>query len=198
MLNFNFFYFFKFNALEQFDVIRILNICPGFGISNIVIVNLLSLLFLTFFFNNIPDIFYFSFMRNIKLNLFFFARKLLSENLLMVRSIFFKIIFFIFFYILISNLVGLIPYSMTITSFLVLTLFLSLTCFIGLNIIGLKIHKFKFFSLFVPDGTPFVLIPFLIVIEFISYIARVASLSIRLFANMMAGHTLLKILSSFL
>lgn len=188
----------NFSALEQFDVIRFINICNGFAISNIAVVSLLSLSFLTLFFYSIPQSFYFSVGRIIKLNLFFFSRKLLSENLLMFRPIYSKFIFFIFFYILVSNLVGLIPFSMTTTSFLVLTLFLSSTCFIGLNIVGLKLHGFKFFSLFVPDGTPFPLIPFLIIIEFISYAARVASLSIRLFANMMAGHTLLKILSGFL
>lgn len=198
ILNQLFFNYNIFSALEQFDVIRFLNVCSGFGISNITVASLLSLIFLVIFFYSVPDVFYFSTTRSIKLNLFFFARKLISENLLMYRSIFSKFIFFIFFYILISNLAGLIPYSMTTTSFLVLTLFLSATCFVGLNIVGLKIHGFKFFSLFVPDGTPFPLIPFLIVIEFISYAARVASLSIRLFANMMAGHTLLKILSGFL
>lgn len=116
----------------------------------------------------------------------------------MYRSIFSKFTFFIFFYISISNLAGLIPYSITTTSFLVLTYFLSSSYFISVNIVGLRLHGSKFFSLFIPEGTPFHLIPFLIIIEFISYIARIASLSIRLFANMMAGHTLLKILSGFL
>jgi len=107
-------------------------------------------------------------------------------------------IFTLFVLILFSNLIGLIPYSFTPTSHIILTLSLSVAIFIGVTILGLQIHKLKFFSLFIPVGTPLVLVPFLAIIELISYFARALSLGIRLGANMISGHILLKILSSFI
>jgi F-type H+-transporting ATPase subunit a len=107
-------------------------------------------------------------------------------------------IFSLFIFILFSNLLGLIPYSFTPTSHIILTLSLSVAIFIGVTILGLQKHKLKFFSLFIPVGTPLVLVPFLAIIELISYLARALSLGIRLGANMISGHILLKILSSFI
>jgi F-type H+-transporting ATPase subunit a len=185
------------NALEQFDIVSVFRVCCSFGFNNFIIANTFLLLSFFFFFLSY-NIFFFSFSLLGKINIFFFVRKLLFENLNMRKFLYFRFFIFIFIYILFSNFIGLIPYSLTTTSFLVLTLYVSFTCFIALNLAGFKIHLFYIFSLFVPEGTPFALIPFLILIEFISYFARVASLSIRLFANMMAGHTLLKILSNFL
>jgi F-type H+-transporting ATPase subunit a len=103
----------------------------------------------------------------------------------------------IFFLILFSNLFGMVPYTFTITSHLLFTFSLSLSIFIGINIIGIRKLKLEFFQLFFPSGVPLIMGPFLIVIELISYLSRVFSLAIRLFANIMSGHTLLKILSSF-
>lgn len=103
----------------------------------------------------------------------------------------------IFFLILFSNLFGMVPYTFTITSHLLFTFSLSLSIFIGINIIGIQKLKMQFFQLFFPTGVPLVMGPFLIIIELISYLARVFSLAIRLFANIMSGHTLLKILSLF-
>jgi ATP synthase subunit 6 len=87
---------------------------------------------------------------------------------------------------------------MTITSHLILTLYFSLAFFIGNNLIGICFHKEKYFTLFLPEGVPIPIIPFLILIEYVSYISRIFSLAIRLFANMMSGHILLKILISFI
>ena len=81
---------------------------------------------------------------------------------------------------------------------IIVTLSLSFTILIGVTILGLSIHKVKFFSYFIPSGTPLALVPLLVLIELLSYSARAFSLGIRLFANMTAGHTLLKILSTFL
>jgi ATP synthase subunit 6 len=100
-------------------------------------------------------------------------------------------------FLCLSNLLGMLPYSMTVTSHLILTLFLSLAFFIGSNIIGVCYHKQSFFSLFLPEGVPLLIIPFLILIEYVSYVSRIFSLAIRLFANMLSGHILLKILISF-
>mgnify|MGYP001810232380 FL=1 len=95
------------------------------------------------------------------------------------------------------NILGMVPYTFTVTSNIIFTFSLGMTTFIGLNIIGLKQHGLHFFSLFLPPGAPLALAPLLVPIELISYVFRVVALSVRLFANMMAGHTLLKILATF-
>lgn len=104
----------------------------------------------------------------------------------------------LFVFILFSNIIGLVPYSFTATSQIVLALSFSVAILIGVTILGLQIHKISFFSLFVPSGTPLPLVPVLVIIELISYLARAVSLGIRLAANMIAGHILLKILSTFI
>jgi len=110
---------------------------------------------------------------------------------------FFPLIFSIFFFIVSMNLIGLIPYSFTVTSHFIVTFALSLTIFLGINIICVKVHKLEFFSLFLPAGTPVPLAFLLVPVELILYIFRPLSLAIRLFCNMMAGHTLLKIFAGF-
>jgi ATP synthase subunit 6 len=110
---------------------------------------------------------------------------------------FFPFIFYIFFLLLSLNLIGLIPYSFTVTSHLIVTIILSICVFIGINILCIKWHKSNFFALFLPSGTSIFLAFLLIPIELISYVFKPISLSIRLFANMMAGHTLLKVIAGF-
>ena len=107
-------------------------------------------------------------------------------------------IYSLFFFILISNLIGNVPYNYTITTSLIVSIGASVTIFIGVTILGLITKKISFFSGFVPEGTPLALVPLISLIELISYCARAFSLGIRLFANMVAGHALLKILSTFL
>jgi len=114
------------------------------------------------------------------------------------REIYLPFIYGLFFFILIANLVGNVPYSFTITTSVIVSIGLSFTILIGVTILGLSIHKVHFFSFFIPSGTPLALVPLLVLIELISYLARAFSLGIRLFANVVAGHTLLKILSTFL
>nr|QWL17544.1 ATP synthase F0 subunit a [Chroogomphus rutilus] len=114
------------------------------------------------------------------------------------REIYLPFIYSLFFFILIANLLGNIPYSYTITTSVIVSIGLSFTILIGVTILGLSIHKIHFFSFFIPSGTPLALVPLLVLIELISYLARAFSLGIRLFANVVAGHTLLKILSTFL
>lgn len=107
-------------------------------------------------------------------------------------------IYSLFFYVLIGNLIGNVPYSYAITSSAIVCLGLSFTIFIGVTILALSKHGIKFFSYFIPAGTPLALVPLLVLIELVSYLARAASLGVRLFSNIVAGHTLLKILSTFL
>lgn len=110
---------------------------------------------------------------------------------------YFPLIFTIFIIILACNLLGMVPYSFTVTSHLIVTFCTALAGFIGLNTIGIMKNRTHFLSLFFPPGAPMALAPLLVFIEFVSYVFRVLSLSIRLFANLMSGHTLLKILSGF-
>ena len=107
-------------------------------------------------------------------------------------------IYSLFFFILISNLIGNTPYSFTVATSVIVSIGLSVTIFLGVTILGLSIHRISFFKFFIPSGTPLALVPLLVLIEVVSYTARAFSLGIRLFANMTAGHTLLKILSTFL
>jgi F-type H+-transporting ATPase subunit a len=107
-------------------------------------------------------------------------------------------IYSLFFFIIISNLTGNIPYSFTVGTSIIVSIGLSFTIFIGVTILGLYKHQLHFFSFFIPSGTPLGLVPMLVLIEFISYIARAFSLGVRLFANLVAGHSLLKILSGLL
>jgi len=110
---------------------------------------------------------------------------------------FFPYIFVIFIFILTSNLIGLIPFSFTVTSNIFITFTIGFSSWIGLTILGFMNQKLKFLKLFLPSGVPTPLVPVLLVIEVVSYISRAFSLSIRLFANLMSGHTLLHILAFF-
>ena len=114
------------------------------------------------------------------------------------KEVYLPFIYSIFFFILIANLTGNIPYSFTITTSIIVSIGFSFTILIAVTILGLSIHKLHFFSYFVPSGCPLALVPLLVLIESVSYLARALSLGIRLFANMCAGHTLMKILSTFL
>jgi len=112
-------------------------------------------------------------------------------------QIYFPFIYTLFLFILINNLIGMIPYSFASTSHFILTFALSFTIVLGATILGFQVHGFKLFSLFVPAGCPLALLPLLVLIEFISYLARNVSLGLRLSANILSGHMLLNILSGF-
>lgn len=112
-------------------------------------------------------------------------------------QIYFPFMYVLFIFILINNLIGMIPYSFASTSHFILTFSLSFTIVLGATIVGFNLHGLKFFSLFVPAGCPLGLLPLLVLIEFISYLARNVSLGLRLAANILSGHMLLNILSGF-
>jgi F-type H+-transporting ATPase subunit a len=112
-------------------------------------------------------------------------------------QVYFPFIYTLFIFILINNLIGLVPYSFATTGHFILTFSLSFTIVLGVTMLGFKIHNLKFFSFFVPAGCPLALLPALVLIEFISYLARNVSLGLRLAANILAGHMLLNILSGF-
>lgn len=110
---------------------------------------------------------------------------------------YFPLVFTLFMFILLGNVLGLVPYSFTYTSHLAVTAGLALLVFFAVLIIGVVRHGFHFFSLFVPSGVPGALIPLVVIIEFISFLSRPITLSVRLFANMVAGHVMLKVIAGF-
>jgi F-type H+-transporting ATPase subunit a len=110
---------------------------------------------------------------------------------------FVPLIFTLFMFILTCNLLGMIPYGFTVTSHISITFAIAMMIFILVTLVGFYLHGLHFFSLFLPSGTPWWLAPLMIVIELFAYLARPVSLSLRLAANMVAGHVLLKVMAGF-
>jgi F-type H+-transporting ATPase subunit a len=122
----------------------------------------------------------------------------------MVRSaagehgmVFFPLVFCLFMFILICNLVGLIPHSFTVTSHIIITVSMALLVFFTVIIVGIKENGLHFFKLFVPSGVPIYILPLVVAIEIISFLSRPLSHSVRLFANMLAGHITLNVFGGF-
>jgi len=126
-----------------------------------------------------------------------FVAKMINDTAGSNAKSFFPFIFTLFMFVLFANMVGMLPYSFTVTSHIVVTFVLAAIVFIGVTILGFVKHGFKYLELFVPKGVPIVLLPLIVIIEIISYLSRPVSLSVRLFANMMAGHTMLKVFGGF-
>ena len=130
--------------------------------------------------------------------LYEFIANMINDNIGHKGKKFFPFIFTLFTFILFGNLLGMLPYSFTFTSHIIVTFVLAMFIFLFVTLIGIFIHGFKFFGLFVPKGVPMLMLPLMVPIEIISYLSRPISLSVRLFANMMAGHTMLKIFAGFI
>ena len=127
-----------------------------------------------------------------------FIANMVKDNVGSGGKAYFPFIFTLFLFILFGNVLGMVPYNFTYTSHIIVTFGLAGFIFIGVTIIGLIKHGISFLKFFVPSGVPIALLPILIPIEVISYFVRPVSLSLRLFANMMAGHTMLKVFASFI
>ena len=110
---------------------------------------------------------------------------------------YFPFVFTLFMFILLSNLLGLIPFSFTVTSHIVVTFALAVVVFLGVTVIAIWRHGFKFLTYFVPPGVPIFLAPLMVPIEIFSYFVRPLSLAVRLAANMIAGHTMIAVFASF-
>ncbi len=110
---------------------------------------------------------------------------------------YFPFIFTVFMFVLVGNLFGMVPYGFTFTSHIIVTFTMAMVVFLGVTVIALVKHKLHFFTFFMPPGVPLIMAPLLVPIEIISYLSRPLSLSVRLFANMLAGHTLLKVFAGF-
>jgi ATP synthase subunit 6 len=190
------------SPLEQFEIVTIvpLNFFGwNFSITNsslfLVLSCLLLLLSLSFSFYRsslIPNRW-----QSLKETLYELTSSMVQENLGTKGEYYFPFIFVLHLMLLTCNLIGMVPYTFTVTSHIAFTFGLALSIFIGINIIGIQTHGIKFFSLFLPRGVPLIIVPLLVTIEFISYTVKVFTLSIRLFANMTSGHTLLKIIAGF-
>lgn len=193
------------SPLEQFQIISLFSIklfCLDFSITNLLLINLLVLVFFMFLVK---------LLRSDDLTLFFISNnwqtliesiyktvsQLLFDNINIKGEKYLPFISILFLYILLVNLIGLVPYSFTVTSHLIITFTLSFSIFIGINIICINIYKSEMLSLFIPSNTSFGLALLLVPIEFVSYIFKPISLGVRLFANLMAGHTLLKVIVGF-
>ena len=198
------------SPLEQFQILSLITIEVfgfDFSITNALLVNILALLCFS------GTIYLFSSNKNCfdKSSFFFIPNpwQVVFESIYEVVSQlvfdlvstgsekYFPFITVIFSFILFNNLIGLVPYSFTITSHLIITFTLSFAIFIGLNIICYQRHSIHMFSLFLPANTTFFLALLLVPIEFVSYIAKPISLGVRLFINLMAGHSLLKVIVGF-
>jgi len=189
---------FFFNPLEQFDIIIFFHLFnSNISITNITIMSFINLSIICILFTFYKQSIFKNNLIYIINSLFFFIKSILKDSISLLNYSVILLLFYLFIFLLLSNLIGMIPYSITITSHLIVTLYISLSFFIGTNLIGLLYHKETFFVLFLPEGIPLFIIPSLILIEYISYFSKIFSLAIRLFANMMSGHILLKILIGF-
>jgi F-type H+-transporting ATPase subunit a len=126
-----------------------------------------------------------------------FVANMVRENVGTDGIEYFPLVFSIFMFVLFGNFIGLIPYSFTFTGQIVVTFGLSISVFLLVTLVGLIRHRLHFFSFFFPAGAPVFMAPVLVPIEVISYMSRPVSLGIRLFANMMAGHTMMAVFAGF-
>jgi ATP synthase subunit 6 len=191
-----------FSPLEQFQIITLIpiklgNVNISFTNSSLICFFAVTLAILMFFmsFHNatlVP-----SRWQSVVENIYDFVLGLITENIKTGGLQYFPMIFTVFSFLLFCNMLGMIPYRFTVTSHIIVTFGIAMGLFVGINIIGAKIHGIHFFSLFLPAGVPLAMAPFLVLVEVISYSFRVISIALRLFANMMAGHSLLKILAGF-
>ena len=197
--------------LEQFQILSLLSIQIfnfDFSITNFLLINSLALIIFTNFiyYNN------YNLQNNLQQTSIFFnpnawqkiiesiseiSSQLISDIITTDNEKYVPIISVVFNFILFSNLIGLVPYTFTATSHVIVTFTLSFSIFIGITIMTFEKYKMKAFSLFLPANSSFFLALILVPIEFISYIARPVSLGMRLFINLMAGHSLLKVIVGF-
>nr|YP_010372557.1 ATP synthase F0 subunit 6 [Myagropsis myagroides]UPE50194.1 ATP synthase F0 subunit 6 [Myagropsis myagroides] len=192
-----------FSPLEQFQILPFVNLGIGLfdlSITNAMITTIFSLGFILFVYYCLSVFGLNCFPRRWQLvleGLYSTTASLIWDSIGPYGQKYFPFIFMIFSFILISNVSGLVPYSFTITSHLIQTMVLALGVFIGVVIICASTHGFHMLSLFLPGGTSLPLAFLLVPIEIVSYVFKPLSLAVRLFANMMAGHTLLKVIAGF-
>ncbi|HRY23856.1 MAG: F0F1 ATP synthase subunit A [Geminicoccaceae bacterium] len=127
-----------------------------------------------------------------------FVAGLVRENAGKEGMRFFPLIFTLFMFIFMGNMLGMIPGSFTFTSHIIVTFFMALCVWVGVTVYGFYLHGARFLTFFAPSGAPVYMLPLLVPIEILSYCVRPISLSVRLFVNMMAGHTMMKVFAGFI
>ena len=192
-----------FSPLEQFEI-HIFKSIDFFSLFDISITNATIYMFLSFFFFLLLNFFgtYKSYIIPHKYQIiieliYTFIFDLLKDQATLKGQFFFPILFVTFGFVLFSNFLGLMPYAFTPTSHITITFAIAFSFFVGLTIVGFMKQGISFLKLFVPSGVPVMLLPLIVLIEIMSYFIRPISLSVRLFANMLAGHTLLHIVAGF-
>lgn len=190
------------SPLEQFSIIKLINL-KIFFFPDISFTNSSLIMFIVLFI--FFSIFKLSYSKTIIPNkwqnfleiYYIQIHNLVKDNIGNLGFIFFPFIFGLFTYIVLLNLLGMIPYNLTVTSHIIVTFSMSLSIWLAVTLLSLKLHKLNFFSTFMPSGAPIILAPLLVLIELLSYCAKAISLGVRLAANMTAGHILLAIMSGF-
>jgi len=195
-----------YSPLDQFKIAPLFSIQFAYidiSLTNFLLVSLLTLFVLQSFIFFMKDTVTNSFFitpsgwQNLLEKLYKLVTQLLSDIITTGSAKYFPFMSVLFMFIMTNNLIGLVPYSFTTTSHITLTFFLSFSIFVAMNIIGFQRHGIELFSLFLPANTGFFLALLLVPIELISYIAKPISLGVRLFINLMAGHSLLKVIVGF-
>lgn len=195
-----------FSPLDQFKIAPLFSLVIGnldFSPTNFLLVSVLTLFVIQFFVFLMKDGSTNTFFvvptgwQHLIEKIYGLVMQLLSDIIMTGSERYFPFMTVLFVFILSSNLIGLVPYSFTITSHITLTFLMSFSIFVAMNVIGFKKHGIELFSLFLPANTTFFLALLLVPIELISYIAKPISLGVRLFINLMAGHSLLKVIVGF-
>ena len=192
----------KHSPLDQFEINPLVNFEVGgvnLAFTNSSVSMVITVLFITLFLTLTvnPRSIVPSRMQLISELCYNFIAQLLNDTVGDQGKKYFPFVFSIFMFVLIGNMVGMIPYQFTFTSHIIVTFALATVVFVGVTILGFVNHGIRFFTFFYIPGVPFYMHPLLIPIEVISYLSRPISLSVRLFANMLAGHTLLKVFAGF-
>lgn len=191
-----------FSPFEQFKIFYFSNhniLGIDFFISNFTFFNFMVYLIIIIVFTmSYKNIFSQNIYTQIKNVFYSFTLNTLDGQLSRGGRIYIPFLQFVFLFIAISNLIGMIPYNFSITSHIAFVFGFSFMIFIGFQVIGLNLFGYVFFSFFCPSGIPLYMTPFLVLIELISYVFRVISLSVRLVANIVSGHILLKLITGFI
>ena len=195
-----------YSPLDQFKIAPLISLQIAgldLSITNLLLASLITLFVLQSLVFLIKDPVSGSFFvipsgwQNLIEKLYALVTQILSDIITTGSEKYFPLMALLFMFILSNNLIGMVPYSFTTTSHLTLTFFMSFSIFVAMNVIGFEKHGLEFFSLFLPSNTGFFLALVLVPIELISYIAKPISLGVRLFINLMAGHSLLKVIVGF-
>lgn len=191
-----------FTPLEQFELhvlipLYFLNFDFSFNTMSFYLILVIFFIFIFIFFGIYKALLVPTLLQTLIEYIYKFIYNMILQQAGKQGQRYFALLFTTFFFILFSNLFGLIPFGFTTTSHIMITLSLAFMFNFGFMILGFHLHGFHFLNLFVPSGAPKALLPLIITIEIVSYLIRTISLSVRLFANMLAGHTLLFIMSSF-